>query len=88
MKMKLLNIFIELCGFGEIKPFECVGTFSEVRYCVSKLIMEQNEELPYLLRYYKENFKLEDTNENRLHEFSNDNNLPEEFSKLLYDNIK
>ena len=87
-KKELLNIFIELCGFGEIKPFECVGTFSEVRYCVSKLIMEQNEELPYLLRYYKENFKLEDTNENRLHEFSNDNNLPEEFSKLLYDNIK
>ena len=87
-KEGLLKIFIELCGFGDIKPFECVGTFSEVRYCVSKLIKEETCELPYLLKYYKDNFELENTDEKRLHEYNNDNNLPEEFSKILYENIK
>ena len=87
-KEDLLKTFIELCGFGEIKPFECVGTFSEVRYCVSKLIKEEKEKLPYLLNYYKENFELENTDEKRLHEYSHDNNLPEEFSNILYEMIK
>ena len=86
-KKELLNTFIELCGFGEIKPFECVGTFSEVRYCVSKLI-KVGGELPYLLKYYKDNFELETIDEIRLHVFSLENNLPEEFAKLLQENIK
>ena len=80
----LLNIFIELCGFGDIKPFECVGTFSEVRYCVSKLIKENKEEkLPYLLEYYKNHFELEDTSEKKLYEYSEKNNLPDEFAEIL-----
>lgn len=88
-KKELLKIFIELCGYGEIKPFECVGTFSEVRYCVSRVIKGTKEdELPYLLKYYKDNFKLEDTKDDVLHEYSNENNLPEEFSRILIDNIK
>ena len=53
----LLKTFIELCGYGEIKPFECVGTFSEIRYSVSQVIKRlenENLKLPYLLKYYKE----------------------------------
>lgn len=87
-KEELLKTFIELCGYGDIKPFECVGTFSEVRYCVSKVIKESEEqELPFLLKYYKDNFELEDTNDELLHEYSDENNLPEEFSKILKENV-
>lgn len=86
-KKDLLQTFIELCGFGEIKPFECVGTFSEVRYCVSKLI-KKDEDLPYLLQYYKDNFKLEDTSDERLFVFRDEHNLPECFENILKENIK
>ncbi len=85
-KKELLKTFIELCGFGDIKPFECVGTFSEVRYCISKVINESNE-LPFLLKYYKEHFELERIDEERLKYYNNENNLPIEFSKILKENI-
>ena len=86
---ELLQTFIELCGFGEIKPFECVGTFGEVRYCVSKLIKENEDgNLPYLLEYYKNNFELENVSEERLRDYNNDNNLPREFLELLKSKLK
>ena len=80
----LLKTFIELCGYGEIKPFECVGTFSEVNFAITKTINNlKQDELPYLLKYYKENFKLYDLNEDKLHYFNEENNLPEEFKQIL-----
>ena len=48
----MLNTFIELCGYGEVKPFECVGTSEEVNYAISKTIKQletEGKELPYLL---------------------------------------
>ena len=52
--------FIELIGEGETKPFECVGTYSEARYAVSLLIEKLGKEnLPYLLKFYLDNYKLE-----------------------------
>ena len=89
-KESLKETFIELCGFGEIKPFECVGTYSEVRWAVSKLIkelLENGKELPYLLDFYYKNFELEDTSNDRLKAFSDENNLPEEFKKLLFERL-
>ena len=62
-KEELLNTFLELLGYSETKPFECVGTYSEVRYAVSLTINNSSDKLPYLLSYYKNNFPLElDTN--------------------------
>jgi len=56
-KKELLKTFTELCGYGEIKPFECVGTFEEVNYAVKKAIEKYgSNSLPYLLKYYKENY--------------------------------
>ena len=56
-KKELLKTFIELCGYGEIKPFECVGTFEEVNYAVKKAIEKYGDlNLPYLLKYYKEHY--------------------------------
>ena len=61
---KLLNTFLELTGKGETKPFDCVGTFEEVNFAISKTIeniIKEKGELPYLLKYYKDNFELADT---------------------------
>lgn len=56
-KEELLDTFIGLCGYGEIKPFECVGTFEEVNYAVKKAIEQYDDSsLPYLLKYYKEHY--------------------------------
>ncbi len=83
-KESLLETFIELCGYGKTKPFECVGTYSEIRFAITKTIENlenQNSKLPYLLEYYKNHFEL---CKERLLEFYNENNnLPEEFAKIL-----
>ena len=83
-KQELLKTFIELCGYGEVKPFECVGTFDEVKFAITKTISNLKEEnLPFLLKYYKENFELYDLNEDKLHYFNENNNVPEEFKEIL-----
>ncbi len=86
----MLNIFIELCGYGEVKPFECVGTPEEVNYAISRIIKQletEGKELPYLLNYYKENYKLVNTNTDIEKRYNEENNVPKEFEKLLKDLI-
>ena len=84
----MLQTFIELCGYANVKPFECVGTFSEVNYAISKTIKNQDgNELPYLLKYYKENYKLDDLKDDKLHYFNENNNVPKEFVNLLRERI-
>ena len=81
-KESLKDTFIELCGFGEIKPFECVGTYEEVQYAVSEVIRSKNaENLPYLLQYYNDNFELVDGDFRTY--YNNQNFVPEQFAKLL-----
>lgn len=77
----LLKTFVELCGYGETKPFECVGTYNEIRYAVTKTIENVNGKLPFLLKFYNENF--EKVNSNLLEYYNENNNLPEEFEKIL-----
>lgn len=88
-KDSLLKTFIELCGYGETKPFECVGTYSEIRYAISETIKKLNsevKELPYLLKYYFDNYDLSD--EDLLSYYNNEHNVPEEFEKILKENLK
>ena len=81
---ELLDTFIELSGYGQTKPFECVGTFDEVKYAITKTIEnKKNEELPYLLKYYKDNYELYDLNNDLIKQFNIENNIPKEFLKLL-----
>jgi hypothetical protein len=83
-KEELLQLFIDLTGHGNLKPFDCVGTFYENRYAVSKTIESlKGEQLPYLLKYYKEHFTLEDTSVDLLKEWYKDNNLNDEQEKIL-----
>lgn len=80
-KENLLKTFIELCGYSKNKPFECVGTYEEVRIAISKTIQNRNEKLPFLLQYYKENFEVID--HDLLHYYSENHNLPNEFDEIL-----
>ncbi len=88
-KETLLKTFVELCGYGETKPFECVGTYSEIRFAISETIKKLNlegKELPYLLNYYKENYEL--SNEDLLSYYNYEHNVPEEFEKILKERLK
>lgn len=88
-KESLLKTFIELCGYGETKPFECVGTYSEIRYAVSETIKKlknENKKLPFLLNYYLNNYEL--SNEDLLSYYNNEHNVPEEFERILKENLK
>jgi len=77
----LLNTFIDLTGYGKNKPFECVGTYDEIKYAISKTIQKQKE-LPYLLEYFKNNYKLElDKKLENLYNY--ENNLSKEFEDKL-----
>lgn len=87
-KESLLETFIELCGYGKIKPFECVGTYEEVRFAVSKTIEnleKENKQLPYLLKYYKENFEI--FKQDLLKYYNENNNVPKEFEKLIKERL-
>ena len=76
-----MDTFIELLGYKDAKPFECVGTYIESRYAVSLVIKKYgDDDLPYLLKYYKDHFNLEFTYVNTYNE---ENNLPHEFSDIL-----
>lgn len=79
----LIKTFDELLGYSETKPFECVGTYKEVRFATSKTINKlNNQELPYLLNYYKNKYPLElDTNYEKL--FNNEHNIPMEYIELI-----
>lgn len=84
---ELLKIFINLTGNGNLKPFECVGTFEEIQFAITKTINEienKNEKLPYLLEYYKNNFELSKLKDNYLlKQYNENNNLPKEFNNIL-----
>lgn len=97
-KESLLEIFIELIGKSTTKPFECVGSVDEVNYVVKECIKKSsNDELPYLLKYYKDTYLLDENNQIQkkistdetkgnsglLNEYNNDNCLDEEFNNLV-----
>ena len=85
-KESLLEIFKELTGNSDHKPFDCVGTFEEVNFAVTKTIEnleEKGEKLPYLLQYYKDDCKMSDTSDDITKRYNENNNLTDEQNKLL-----
>lgn len=83
---ELLKTFLELTGNGETKPFDCVGTFEEVNFAISKTIENlenKKEQLPYLLKYYKENYNLLDTKNDITKRYNEENNLTKEQNEIL-----
>ncbi|MBE6160110.1 MAG: hypothetical protein E7157_03590 [Lactobacillales bacterium] len=82
----LLDTFKELLGYAETKPFECVGTYEEVRYSVSLLIDKLQDNLPYLLNYYKENYPLY-LEQNYKIKYNKNNNLDEKFENIIKEEL-
>ena len=85
-KRDLLKTFLELTGNGKTKPFDCVGTFKEVNFAISKTIQnieKTNKKLPYLLQYYKDNYIIVDTTEDITMQYDDNNNLNEEQNAML-----
>ena len=50
-KEELLPTFLELLGYQDVKPFECVGTTGEVRFAVLKAMDQYKDS--FLLKYYQ-----------------------------------
>lgn len=72
---QMLQTFEELLGKKNVKPFDCVGTFEEVNYAITKTIKNMGEkELPLLLDYYKKNYYDEDILKRDLEHSYNENN--------------
>ena len=84
-KKELLDIFINLTGNGKHKPFECVGTYDEVCYGVSRAIDKYDNY--YLLDYYQKHFKYIPENNDILKTYNTENYLNEHFEKIIKDNI-
>ena len=85
-KESLLETFKELCGYGKTKPFECVGTYEEVNFAITKTILElekENKKLPYLLQFYKDNYKLVDISKDLTKQYNEENSVPKELEEIL-----
>ena len=78
---ELLPIFLELLGYEKAKPFECVGTFNEVRYAVG-LAIAKYDKLPYLLQYFKDNYHIEADVDYRVI-FNDAHNIEPEFLEII-----
>lgn len=80
--IKYKDILIGLISTQFDKPFECVGTKEEIDYAL-KLCVEKYDELPELLKFYKEIYY----NENKIYNvetyFNNKNFINEKFLKLI-----
>lgn len=87
----MTEYFTELIGQSEHKPFECVGSVSEVNLAVSLTInrlMKKGTELPLLFDKYVElglyhAEGLEKLRENCCRYYNEQNLLPEKFEKIL-----
>lgn len=84
-KEELLIIFKELLGKTDKKPFECVGTFEEVRYATIKA-MKKYDKLPYLLQFYKDNYS-DQVDEKLLYQYNEDHNLPEIYDTIVKEKL-
>ena len=89
----LERIFLELCGYVGIKPFECVGTAEEVRAALKRTSSYYGENnIPYLLELYLN--KADGTTTEDAYNFdkilknrSDDNLLNTKFKSRLLENL-
>lgn len=86
-KESLLLTFQEIIGETGVKPFECVGSYMEARYALSKTIKQiKQDDLPYLLKYYKEHYAL-DISSDYEHHYNQIHNLPKQFEEKLKEEL-
>ena len=90
---ELLPIFDGLVGFSPVKPFECVGTVSEINFALCRLIeryKKEQKEMPCLLKYFDKKADKSILDNNLLNEYNPLNNVPDDFLfavKEMYENV-
>lgn len=89
----LKDIFDGLVGFTPVKPFECVGTVSEINYALmltAQRFIKENKKMPYLLDYFYKRADKSVLDKNLLNEYNPVNNVPDDFLfavKEMYENV-
>lgn len=89
----LKDIFDGLVGFTPVKPFECVGTVSEINYALmltAQRFIKENKKMPYLLDYFYKRADKSILDKNLLNEYNPVNNVPDDFLfavKEMYENV-
>ncbi|QOP45189.1 hypothetical protein [Sulfurimonas paralvinellae] len=82
---ELQELFDGLSQSDAVKPFECVGTYDEVNYALSKKYNSyKKEELPYLLK----NYKPQEMHYNLAVDYDGQNNLPQKFKEVLREHVE
>lgn len=79
---ELTEIFDGLAGFSPVKPFECVGTVSELCFALNRLCAQYERTggaMPCLLRRYCDKANKAETEDNLLNEYNPTHNVPEDF---------
>jgi len=86
-KPSLLSYFKKLTGEDKVKPFECIGTISEINMALSISIKKYEGELPFLLKAYSEKQASNNLNEiyciDWKNSFNNENFLTEENINII-----
>jgi hypothetical protein len=90
---EMRELFQQLTGILDDKPFECVGTRDEVNTAICMSIRHsevKGETLPLLFEEYKKTKYFEfyrDTNVDML-AYNTENNLPEEYAELVKEELR
>jgi len=91
--IKLWEYLRQLTGLDEVKPFECVGTVDEVNFALQLILSgRKSEDLPVLLRLYKESDSFGELNnsssQNLLNSFNDEHFLELIFLNILKDALR
>ena len=76
------DIFLGLINQDVDKPFECVGTRDEINYALG-LAIQNNDNLPVLLRYYKDNYYNKDIKYNIENYYNSENFINKKFLRMI-----
>ena len=82
-KKEMENDFDGLTGLSPVKPFECVGTVSEIKFALAAAVkrrLQEGKPLPYLLKKFAGCFSIDGIlSEPLLSQFNSIHSIPEEF---------
>lgn len=86
-KKELEADFDGLVGLSAVKPFECVGTVSEIKYALAlciKNLLDAKKPLPCLAEKFNNSFDINEIlSQPLMKEFNEIHNIPEEFSTVI-----
>ena len=79
----LSNTLVGLVRPDITKPFECVGTKEEINYCMTLSVNNTQDELPVLLKWYKDSMYNPNATFNVVNYYNPEHHIPEEYLQLI-----